>query len=238
MRGIFGKKLILLRIIAGVFLFTSLTFRCMQQAFAETTHLSRDPVLEEYIENTIPDNSERLPVQVATEYVRLKSDKKIEPYEIETQVYAYSGKSEIYTIVSIAFSNEIRITSEDRIRITIKDSIWPISPSKGVLYVKDKEGQEWVEKKQIIPMELGQWVDISGSEMSNRANYSRIIVSFPSLDNPETAENPCYYIQYVNYDSGHRYGLIIILIIIFLVMIHFWFIYRKRRLLTGGNEIV
>lgn len=223
-----------MRIMAGVFLFTSLMFVCIQQAFAQTNDSSMDSVLEEYIESTIPDNNERLPVQADTKYVRMKSDREIKSYEIETQVYAYSGKSEIYTIVSITFSKGIRITPEDRISINVDHSIWPISPVIGILYVKDTEEQEWVEKKQITPV-MGQRIDIYGGEMSNRANYSRIIVSFPSLDNPETTENPCYYIQYVNYDSGHRYGLTIILIIIFLMMIFFWFVYRKRRLLKGGK---
>ena len=205
----------------------------VQAVSASDNKLAIDETLEHFISETVSDTAVPIESSFVTDYIQFKSDQIIEINDkIDTEVYSFYVQEEkqIYSVISIIYPSEVRISKDDFITVTVNDYVWTYSPAEAVLYIKNKQEDEWIKKRDITAFVTGQNIEIYRGQIYNTDQYSRVILSFPALENVNSVEDTLLYcVHYTNFKYNSYMEWIIMIVLLFGALILFTYIKRKNR---------
>lgn len=115
--------------------------------------------------------------------------------EAYTYRYAENGE-ENYRTVLVLQMNNMSVTEDDEITVSVNDCLNPFSPQDGVEYTRKTSDDLWGGEHAVtvMPKDLQTEV-LLGSELKNGANSRLICMSFPSSGNAEReSEMPEYVV--------------------------------------------
>lgn len=199
------------------------------EAVAENTTIDDSKFVNDFISAFIPENAKQITSNFSTNYIELEGDefgrlKKKVKTEVRTYNVTSTCKEDIQfqSVVIVEFLDRISIANDDLLEVTVNDYLHPVSPESAWLFARDDASSEWRLVKTVIPFPTGSGVKVFGNELHGDFNQSMVLISFPSLGNPETDySNPVYDVSFVHSEKQFSFfwcGVIVVsigLIIVF-----------------------
>ena len=185
-----------------------------------------DNYLKSYIEKNIPGNAYWVDSDTISNFVQTTSKNNGKTTNISDKVnanvytftYKENGESIYNTVIDICFINKFKTSKNDLLEVHMNDYLRPVSPAKGELLVKDDENQEWRLSKNVSVLVNLSYATVFGDQIYNNKDFSRIILSFSSGDNPDSIEySPRYLINYTNQKDTVSPLKVICIVVILLV---------------------
>lgn len=196
-----------------------------------------DDFLKDYINENIPKDSLWVDCETKTNFFQISNNNKKNDMSDKVNGMAYTftrieeGESAYYTVIDFYFNQKIKTSKNDLLEIPMNDYLLAYDgATKGQLLVKNKIDQEWTISKDLVVYLNVPHISVYGAEIHNNQNFSRVILSFKSMRNPNSIENsPSYIIQYTHQRDIIWPFVIFCLIIIFFVTNIIFLFFRKIR---------
>ncbi|WP_313131097.1 hypothetical protein [Anaerocolumna sp.] len=194
-----------------------------------------DESLKAYINGNIPKDAVWVNSDTKSNFIQISSGRDNQKRNLEdkikSMVYTFSskenGETVYYTVLDFYFTQKLKTSKKDLLELHTNDFLRPVSPGKGIWLVRDKTEEDWtVEKEAYIIVNLS-FASVYGNQMYHKQNYSRIIMSFKSFENPnpETAL-PGYIINYTH-QKEPALPVAAICVVIILLMVFFGYLYLR-----------
>lgn len=197
-----------------------------------------DEDLKAYIDQNIPKDVVWIDSDTKSNFIQTSSTKDNQKLDLKDEVkgtiYTFSsgenGEKVYYTVLDFYFTEKISTSKEDLLELHTNDFLRPVSPGKGELLVRDKVDEEWKVKKDVSVIINLSFASVYGEEMNNNQNFSRVIMSFKSYGNPDSAETlPGYIIDYTHHKESFIPFITISAVIIFLMIFLGYLFYNHYK---------
>lgn len=171
----------------------------------------KDELVQAYIDEVVPEGAERIDSSFRTEYREINGGEYTRlDGKMEAEAYTYrltaDGETQYRTIVVLELLEKIRITENDVLELYMNDYLRNFSPEDGRLFTRSSPSEEWGNMREITPMPTGP-VSVFGSEMQSGSKYTMVLLSFPSLGNPEPASASPEYEIHFRHETGIRINI-------------------------------